>query len=200
MQRSQTKYDHMKARCQWLNYTPKTDSSISGKKRFAVNKNVNSSQFQQILEQGPVPRLHRQSLPSITKTSKKINELDTKKEAEVQVGVDQFSKLEQQLKEKEAQISILQNMFSQVTHRLDHSPHTPIKSRVRHKSIIDQSIPSSSANNEKSSVLRNSSMPSIRSNKYIDFSQHPAFFQPKFTKSRPKIVLTNPITGVLPFY
>ena len=193
----------MKARSQWLNYTPKVDFSISGKKRFSVNKNVNSSQFQEVIFKDPTTTPNRKSLPSIVHSSKKIHVKETKKEVEVQVETNQISRLEQQLKDKEAQLHIMKNLFNHASSRVredDSKIDFEKVSRHRTSSIVEESIPATSVHRDNSSIIRNSSLPSIANNKYLDYAQHSAFFQPKFTRNRPKIILTNPITGVLPFY
>lgn len=193
----------MKARSQWLNYSPNADFSLSGKKRFSVNKNVNSSQYQEVIFKDPIITPNRKSLPSIVSTSKKIHVKETKKEVEVQVETDQISRLEQQLKDKETQLNIMNNLFNHASSRLRENNLKNERdkgSRHRTSSIVEESIPATSIHRDNSSIMRNSSLPSIMTNKYLDYAQHSAFFQPKFTRNRPKIILTNPITGVLPFY
>lgn len=201
MLRSKSKYDHMKARSEWLNHSPNGDSTSFGKKRFPVHKNKNSSQFQQVIYPSTSPI--RRSLPSIVESTKKIRIKELTKEVEVQVETDQISRLEQQLKDKETQLSIMQNIFNHSTNRVKENNSRidyEIFRRQKTDSNVEENTPVASGNRESSLVIRNSSLPTIRSSKFIDYAHHPAFIQPKFTRSRPKIILTNPITGVIPYY
>ena len=202
MLKKRSKYDHVKARSQWMSHSPNADPSTIGKKRFPVHKNKNSSQFQQVIYQDPAMSPVRRSLPSLAGSPHQLQGKEKTKEAEVQVETDQISRLEQQLKDKETQLTIMQNMFNHTASRARQSKARIDYEYIRRNkkdSIVEEASPAS-VNRDSSLIVRNSSLPSIRTNRHADFVHHSAFVQPKFTRSRPKIILTNPITGVIPYY
>lgn len=194
MRKHQDKYDHMKARAEWLKLSPKENSDSRGKRRFIVHKNINSALFRSVIKHEPETVVRKKSLPQVIKTSKAMHIPVSKKEAFVQVENDRISCLERELKEKNSQLSILQNLFSCATSRVESKPRPSIH-RSNH-TLIQEDHASILNSPTKSSFMRHSSLPSLKSQNYLEYSNHPAFVQPKFTKNHPKIILTNPITGL----
>ncbi|OMJ67918.1 hypothetical protein SteCoe_34795 [Stentor coeruleus] len=52
--------------------------------------------------------------------------------------------------------------------------------------------------NSETFIKRYWKVPEYKSYSNLDMVNHPAFAQPKFTKNNPKIMLSNPITGISP--
>lgn len=188
----------MKARAGWLKLSPRENLEMGGKKRFIMHKNINSALFQSVIRHEPEVVFRKKSLPQVIRTSKAIHVPDSKKEASVQVENDRIQSLEHELREKNSQLHILQNLFSCSTTRKKPKLHASIHTSTHASLYEDPILPSKTSS--KSSFLRHSSQPSLKPLNYLEYSNHPAFLQPKFTKNHPKLILSNPITGLPPPY
>jgi len=196
MEKNRPKDDHMKARAGWLKLQPKNDSELYGKKRFIIHKNINSALFQSVIKHEPVVEYRKKSLPQVSKTTKAMHIVKVKKEASVQVENDRIQSLENELREKNNRLHVLENLFTSANTRKKPKLHNSIHAS-KHGSVCEEPIIPSKVSS-KTSFLRHSSLPSLKSLNFLEYCKHPAFLQPKFTKNHPKIILSNPITGLPP--
>ena len=170
----------MKSRSNWLKL-PTVNLKQTGRKRFTVHKNQhniilfpesvrNDTSFEKITTQTP----------------------DRPKKFSMSPVLDPIDKTfyQKQLKVKDSELQILKNLYSDTTRKLH---------------IYEQSVGKLNQM-KKVTEIANSSMklrtltPEYKRNNFLDLHAHPAFMQPKYTKSNPKIMLSNPITGISPVF
>ena len=184
--------DPKEDRAQWLNYTPRSVAEKSGKKRFFIHKNVDSDS---ILEK--IHELKPKKTKKPNNPEKAMTKARKKSDAGVQVFSEKVVKLEEELTKRNYEISVLSNMYDLASRRLEEmTKNQNLKTRT--SSIVDQNI-LSTENFIDYRPIRTSSLPSIKPLKLNSPQNIALFNQPRFTKSRPKIIFTNPITGVIPF-
>lgn len=184
--------DPREDRAQWLNYTPRPIAEKSGKKRFFVHKNIDSDSILIKNHESKSKKPKNSNNPAKISTNAR-----KKSDAGVQVFSEKLVKLEEELTKRNYEISVLSNMYDLASRRLEEMTKNQ-NSKTRTSSIVDQNI-LSPENFIDSRPMRTSSLPSIKPFKLSSPQNVALFNQPKFTKSRPKIIFTNPITGVVPF-
>jgi hypothetical protein len=183
-------------RALWLNFTPKASMAKTGKKKFFVNKNQNSEAYSRHLNEIKTNRPSETSLKT-SMSPKHSNKYRNKSEIGIQVINEKVLKLEQELNQKGHQISVLSNMYDLATRKIEEMT-LKANLKTRTSSIADHFI-LSPENFSDSKPLRTSSLPSLKPVHQLPQVHHPTLSQPHYTKSRPKLILTNPITGIIPF-
>lgn len=174
---------YKQSRSDWLKFPIKaTQLRKAGKKRFEVHKNQHN-----ILLYPDTPSGNKTSYLNIENSSKTPQPQRIKR----------FTKLEplesafyiKKLKEKESELSVIKGLYKDTTNRiLEYEKKIILSSRVRPEENSDFGI------------RIGGRTPDLKRNNYLDMASHPAFVQPKYTKLSPKIVLSNPITGIVPRY
>jgi ATP-dependent Lon protease len=180
----------------WLKHSkPSYDNLKPGKKMFQVRKNTKSFELSALQDSMKSNnKLKVLSFPNIHCNSKSV-EPNYRKDKEIQVESSLFKDLKQQIKRKNSEIQILRFLFENNQKRLkDSNFHSDSKTK------IFKDMHSNPTNSSIDRFKRNSSVSSIRNKDYIDYIHQLPFKQKKYTKNSPKIILTNPITGILPTY
>ena len=112
---------------------------------------------------------------------------------------------------------MLKNLYNDINYQLKKQNEHPegknslniFNSTVKqHKSIgLQEKTPSKllRASQEppdytRKNMMRNNSTPSGKVIDYLNYASHLAMSQKKYTRSKPKIIFTNPITGIPPVF
>ena len=191
-------------RAKWLNFSREDIyPEKTGKKKFVKHKNMHTPVF---LAQQENFSNKKVELPSIKKKLIPSSSTNQKIEKKIQAGNFSYFELEKKLKEKDSEIKILQNLYSHVSNRLQKLSDGSLKDNIGLGIRTPEPRLNSDYNIEQkasqsiSNMKRNLSGSKTKNNSFLEYAAHPAFLQPKYTKNRPKILITNPITGVVPFY
>ena len=170
----------MKSRLSWLDL-PTLHPKRTGRKRFTVHKN----QHNMILF--PETVRHDNHLEKITTQTP-----DRQKNFSLSPISDPIDKsfYQKQLKAKDSELEILKNLYSDTSRKLQLYEKSVGKLNQMKK------VPEMINTQTKVRTLT----PKYKRNNFLDFQAHPAFMQPKYTKSNPKIMLSNPITGIAPVF
>ncbi|OMJ67968.1 hypothetical protein SteCoe_34727 [Stentor coeruleus] len=175
---------YKQSRSDWLKFPVKpTQLRKAGKKRFEVHKNQ-----------------HNVLLYPDSSSEIKNSYLDVENSSKTPQPqrVKRFTKLEplesafyvKRLKEKETELSVIKDLYKATTHKLlEYEKKIILSSRIRPAEEISDL-----------GIRRGGRTPDLKRNNYLGMAGHPAFVQPKYTKCKPKIVLSNPITGIAPRY
>jgi hypothetical protein len=188
-------------RSQWLKHNKdalKLESA--GKKRFEVQKNISSPNFPTVIDYEIKRKQSIISLPKIETPRKSIQNPTPEKQT------SRIKELELRLKEKQSEIDTLRDMYmlasSHLQEKLESTPSHKITQRSH--SIISSGIQNKSHSDLKQADLfsnkRNASIQVYKPPSFLELANHPAFKHPRYPKSHPKLVLTNPITGIPPYF
>jgi hypothetical protein len=188
-------------RAKWLKFTKEDlDPTSSGKKKFLTSKNTNSVNFiksDEIISKRNVSKIE---LPKINDTSLKISEkIPRNLDNPIRPELD----LEKKIKQKESEIVVLKNLYSQAFNKLEKMNTRDFKYSTGNKTPVPSTKDILLYNNRRESPVdsffkRDNSMSTPKPDVMLKYAFHPAFAQPKYTKTRPKIIITSPITGVSP--
>ncbi|OMJ89062.1 hypothetical protein SteCoe_8888 [Stentor coeruleus] len=173
----------MKSRSDWLKFAGKgITNHKEGRKRFNIHKNQHKCI---IYPESPSKGIEK----TFTREKNITNSHSVRR-------VETFKKLEpietsfykQIIQEKDLEISHLKNLYSETNKRL-------LECEVKIASPSDNKLKKTHSD---VFLRRRGLTPDFKRNNFLDYARHPAFSQPKFTKNTPKIVLSNPITGIAP--
>lgn len=175
---------YKQSRSDWLKFPVKsTRLRKAGKKRFEVHKNQHN-----VLLYPDTPSEKKSSYLNVPNSSKTPQPQRVKRFIKLEPLENAFYM--KRLKEKETELSVIKGLYKATTHKLlEYEKKIMLSSRVRPAEDISDF-----------GIRRSGRTPDLKRNNYLDMAGHPAFVQPKYTKSNPKIVLSNPITGIAPRY
>ena len=198
------------SRSSWLlrhNKLPKSEKS--GKRKFSIQKNSQSPYFAvppDLASNGEQPITR---LPSIDKrTANSITPKYFKRDREIQVTTPKLLELEVKLRQKDTQISALRKLYSEADYKSKSPLISEIKSSVFRTESTIKLLPAKSSNDSlnqhidikrrNNSLANQYSRPNPNIAEYINQASRKVLSQKKYTRSQPKIVFTNPITGITP--
>ena len=189
------------------NKLPKSEKS--GKRKFSIQKNSQSPYFAvppDLASNGEQPITR---LPSIDKrTANSITPKYFKRDREIQVTTPKLLELEVKLRQKDTQISALRKLYSEADYKSKSPLISEIKSSVFRTESTIKLLPAKSSNDSlnqhidikrrNNSLANQYSRPNPNIAEYINQASRKVLSQKKYTRSQPKIVFTNPITGITP--
>lgn len=195
-------------RSQWLirnNDLVKVERS--GKKKFIIQKNKESDLFPTPLDNIGEINNRKTELPSLTRNSKSITPTGFRHN-DFLSNSPKIKELEEKIKQQDSQIAVMRNLYSEANYNLKKSSvsvsrirPTIQKSDFREKISIFSSPDQNKSSSYKAIRRINSQSDSnikIKATDYLNLAAKLAFRQKRFTKNQPKIVLSNPITGIVP--
>lgn len=174
---------YMKSRSDWLKFAGRGNGEHKeGRKRFEIHKNQHKCVIypespSRVIEKTFTreKNIAKTPLARRVKTFKKLEPIETN-----------FYK--QVIQEKDLEISRLKGLYSETNKKL-------LECEIKKASPSDKAL----KKNYSDIFLRRSGLtPDYKRNNFLDYCKHPAFLQPKYTKNSPKMVLSNPITGITP--
>lgn len=168
----------MKARFDWEKVAKQSEKfERGGRKRFEMHKNQHNLVLSPIVLDNGV---YKEKIVSKTPepTSFRIAPRPERNDQ---------SFFYKQLKAKESEILNLKRLYNDTSRKLQIYERASSRSKMR-QIVLDISSP----------IYKRNVTPDYKKNSYLDLQSHPAFIQPKFTKNHPKILLSNPITGISP--
>ena len=191
----------MKSRSGWLKHTQEyaKREKTTGRKYFRVHKN-HESPDPKLKNQDSVSPLNRSDAKlhlneSISFTPKPLKNLPIS-----YMKYEDTQSLAKELQKKDEELRILRNLFNENDRRL--------KSVERFKPSKDNLIghnPSELSHAKetlKANIFpelksnRNKSTTNCKNDSVLDLMMQSALMQPRYPKNRPKVFLTNPITGI----
>ena len=212
----------MKSRSDWLKYTKHFQQyPHSTRKHFEAHKKDHKIVFYQGPEESINSNLslvrYSNNNPEIenmqkSPKSQQINEKPLRKLGPIKTSLTPERKIltndsispsldqnfyYKQLKEKDKELKILKNLYDDTSKKLQQYEKKIITSN---RMKIETDIQQNSFGRNKSLVDYTNKIrtPDLKKANFLDLHAHPAFSQPKYTKSNPKIILSNPITGISP--
>jgi hypothetical protein len=205
----------MNSRSSWLQRTRDYAKSIQGRKYFIIHKNQHNLELAADSSLAKSPTTEK-SLKSIKGDHSSHTPLPQRSSISPVKLLTDDKNLTLKLKEKDNEIKLLRQLYDETNRKLQSVEQTrKIEGNlkildtgspsVRERKIVLPEIERNTRFTENEKLLqmpefekmRNKSTPNNKPYLYIDL-QHSLFNQPKFTKSRPKLVLSNPITGIAP--
>ena len=198
------------SRSDWLlQSTKQPKSEKCGKKKFFIQKNTQSHHFPATVDVTASEQNRIIRLPSIEKRMKSsITPKSIKRDQEIQVTSPKVIELEVKLKQKDTQISMLRKLYSEADYRYK----SPLPSNIKQNILkTDSSSKLSPAKNSNESIAqsmnlarRNNSLTNHSANRnpkiaeYLSQASRLVLSQKKYTRNQPKVIFTNPITGIVP--
>ena len=178
----------LKSRSSWLKHNKEISPAAGGRKRFIVHKNRESTK--------DVDQTHYSKTPlKQIKSERRHFRLDMSAEgsspnhqSKIKLTPINDDYYRQKLIEKESEINTLKNLYIDKNQQLLNLKNKIVYTRPTIEKFRPVEVPRPDLTPE----------PRLQSN--LEMFKQRIYSQPKYTKSNPKIVFSNPITGISPSF
>ena len=179
---------YLKSRSSWLKHNKEISPAAGGRKRFDVHKNRESIKEATSIRysQTPIKQLKSERRHYCLDISAESNSQNFQTKTKLTPINENYYK--KKLIEKESEINLLKNMYNNTNQQL---------LNIKNKLVYNRP---SIENFRPVNVSRTDLTPEPRIKSHLDVLKQRIFSQPKYTKSNPKIVFSNPITGISPSF